>query len=515
MRYVGIRNDLFLIETTVWCGFDFFVGEHYCVFHLTENTITQCATKEEEKEEGKEPLYKVSLTDDRPLQLYLATGFLGNKEECEEVKVDNMLQAAYGSAYLFFKHKNFTNCLDILGAIGDKHLIDSVSNSFTERDIKLTDSRLFFAIQKHAKGRFLKGRDSNYLPDPDAFCLLDAVDTLLADTKSYFLPMDSAFRYNPISPATEIDDGYSKFTPNPDVKCSFSDLTWNENRLNLSIKTEIPGHIELKEGYKDLGFSQKYPTFVNRNFALVRDGVSNIDSLPVKLSTATASYFRKKGLFQTLNNKNYLKLDDLPIINRTIANDKTSAASFCDKVFEKIQLKAHIKALNYIKRSLDSIELEADILNENQRDFLLKNGITAQGYTPPVEREPISSYLGMEFSVKISGLTSLPKVEAVIKKMEKNKNLTAGDELIKQGLDLFYTSPISDRGDALKLVLANEYIQGKKIRLHTLNSEVQRAKFSVVLGDRWFDEFERQDKTTFIHNDIKFIFELKEVSVPI
>ena len=78
MRYVGIRNDLFIIEfsLTDLDADKVVVGEldHQCAFHLSENSITQCVIKDGEVVLGE-----------KPTALYVVTKALW-PSDCKEVK---------------------------------------------------------------------------------------------------------------------------------------------------------------------------------------------------------------------------------------------------------------------------------------------------------------------------------------------------------------------------------------------------------------------------------------------
>ena len=427
-------------------------------------------------------------------------------------KQESMIKGAYAAAYILTQKTQTDVALEILGVLGDKALIDVTNNAFTNEEFGTVERRINEAITS-AKKRFINGRDPKYLPKENSFCVLDALDLLMQDENASFYPTEPSFVYKRIGVPSVTKEGYPAFTADANVSCPFSSITWNETKLNLSVLVKIPGFIKLKRDYKKHGFtSNKFPTWIYRNYALVKDGFLNVPVLPMSMTWDSFKILKDAGLIEDTKVWSNIAvfsvhLDRIPIMNRAIAKGKTSATELFKKTFEAFKIKAHIKALKYLqeqKQPKQKISTTAFTgLTETQVEFLGKNGITDNGFNPPKERlEATDYYFAKEFTVKMAKLSSLPKVSDVIAKVEASKKLTLKEELIQEGL-----------------VLTTNDIPGKikslQRDLTTITSGIQRAKFAIVLGKKWFDEFESREDNTMTLDNITYSIGLKEKRVEI
>lgn len=433
---------------------------------------------------------------------------------------DMMVRAAYAAAYTFTQRTKTDLALEILGALGDKALIDATTNAFTNAEYGRVEALLQQATF-NPMTRFKGGRQENYLPPSDAFCLLDVLKYLMNDDAAFFYPNDPSFQYKRIGAGAKVQGTYPRFEMDPAAKCPLNALTWNDTKLNLSIRAQIEGTVELQGDYAKHGFNRIFPTFVYRNYALVKDGFLNIDVLPVSISQASFDRFVKEGLIDHFapNGVHLLNLDRVPVINRKIADGKTSATALCTLALSEVKLEAQIKALGYLKGMLDpegTAQYGKSVLTKDQELFLEPNGIGRNGYAPPVEKLPATDfYMAKEFAIKIKGLSSLPKVGDVIEKSEKGGNLTPGMQLIKAGLDLYESKLRKNASDKSKLEWLDGAIVDFKSDLMAVRSEIQEAKFAVILGKRWFDEFTSRENNTLSIEGYDFTITVDEVRVEV
>lgn len=437
---------------------------------------------------------------------------------------ESLVKAAYAAAYLLTQRTKTDMALDVLAVLGDKNLIDAVSSAFTNEEYGKAENRIKNAVL-HKNARFLKGRDTNYLPPENAYCLLNALETLMADDDAYFYPYHESFNYNRVSASTKNKEGYPKFNADKSSRCGLNQLTWNESKLNLSLKASINGKIELRDGYEKLGFAKEYPTYVWRNYTLVKDGFLNMRTLPVSLSLSTFDEMQKHGVVDkeemwTPDGVYVLNLDRIPVINRSIANGRTSAKELCKKVFEETTYKAQLKALNFIKSELDpdSKKLKSDALTNEQVAFLESHGITRNGFAPPQEAVPSTDqYFAKEFDISVKGFSSLPKVDDVRTRVKEGKSLNAAAELIKSGLELFENAPLtkSAKDTKTKVSFVDSLIRDVKRDLNTVRNEIQATKFAIILGKKWFDEFTSREENKLTVDGREFKIGVNEVEVRI
>lgn len=133
--------------------------------------------------------------------------------------------------------------------------------------------------------------------------------------------------------------------------------------------------------------------------------------------------------------------------------------------------------------------------------------------------------LGKEIDIKIKGLSSLPTVKSVLEKIQIGKKLTLSDQLIKYGLDEyneFIESNIfkkdNNKEELLKTWLSNRtkyFIEETR----KLNKELSKIKFSVIIGNIWFKEFESINENTMVlnidNNELNCSVDLNEIEVKI
>jgi hypothetical protein len=377
--------------------------------------------------------------------------------------------------------------------------------------------------------RFTKGRDPNYLPPADAFCVVNVLDTLLEDDKAAFYPYDPRFKYERIGVATKSKEGYSKFTADPASKCPFNTMVWHESHLNLSLQTSVKGTIQLNdiEGKtaKQMGFSSPYPTFVFRNFTFIKDGHVNIKTFYLTSSEETYKEFKNKGIVLEdtfKKNETYaVDLSKLPAINRVMAEGKTSATDLCKKALAEQKLKAQIKGLKWLKDQElgDEDEEKPAQFTDEQAKFLEANGIqVSRGglFSPPTEKEdPKDFYMAKFFDVKLSGINSLPTVKKVAEKIASDKPRTPVEALIEDGIVQWNNAKAKIKDKKETAMWFTTTIKAKQDELKTIRQDIQTSKFSVILGRKWFDEFSSRDNCELTIDGVKCSLALGEEKVPV
>lgn len=465
-------------------------------------------------------LQKAASNNDKLEYVKLTDANVGNG-----TKIEAFIKGLYAASYILTQRAKTDQAIEILSALGDTALIDIVNNAFTNDEYGNAEKRMEECIVSPKK-RFLNGRNTSYLPKADAFCLLDLIDLLCEDEQAYLYTQDPSFKYKRIGVASVTKEGYPEFTPDKNNKCRFSTLSWNESKLNLSVLMNITGSVKLPKNYKKNGFtSNKFDTFVWRNYTIVKDGFLNTSCLPITMSESTFNKLKKECLISA--NTTYipyniysLDLSKLPIINRSIADGKTSAKVLFSKIYEELKLKALLKVYKYFK---SGFEPETSVyaltgLTDAQINYLKELGITDKGFNPPSEEVTSTDfYYAKEFNIKMKKLSSLPKITDVLDKMTKGKNLTESDILIQEGLINYNAASLGKKEwkDSDKLEWLNDSIRQVNKNMIKMRKEIQRTKFSVLLAKRWFDEFDSRDNCTLDVNGVTFTISLDSKKVDI
>jgi hypothetical protein len=438
-------------------------------------------------------------------------------EELTDAKIKRshpLVRGAYAAAYILTQQTKTNVALEVLSALGDKAIIDMVNNAFTNSEYGRAEAAILESVGS-PKARLSQGRDTMYLPPTNAFCLLDALDILQADPSPEFFTQHPEFDYSRIGRKEVNRDGYPKFVGDQ-VGSPLIDLVWNDTKLNLSVRVKVPGTIELRDGCEKRGFAKQYPTYVWRNYSLVKDGFLNVKKLPVRVCNDTLAQLETKGLkfkkSEPFDGTVVLDLTSVPIINRGIATGKTSATELCKKTWREIQLEARQKAIGWQISQIETSEKSfapRQTLSGDQITFLEEHGIVKDGsFDPPSDRAAATDYyMAKEFEVKVSGFARLPKMADVLTKLSSGKPLTPVEKLLNEAREpIVLTEPTAL--PVLKTVLVKV-----KEDLRELRGEIQRTKFAILLGKQWFDEFTSREDNVLTIDGIKFTVSLREVKV--
>ena len=286
----------------------------------------------------------------------------------------------------------------------------------------------------------------------------------------------------------------TKFVPDT-MQVGISNITWNDTRPNVSMLFTIHGKVELPED-RPYCLSKQFSTNIYRNYAVLRDGLVNIDILPVVL---------KRGVFDTLSalgivsgefsaNEVYeINLRKLPLINENMISE-VSAESYFRKLYSIFEAKAVKKVCNAFIEEITPSEkcaLIKEKFGEEAAEYLKNLGITDQGYSPKVETVPgTDSYIATELVAKFKGMSSIPSFNAVSKKIAEGKKINAADRLLVQAMELCESKKkeFNDEKKYLEWLWEAFFESDEEIKKAT--RELAETRFAIIVGQTWFKEFE-------------------------
>jgi hypothetical protein len=442
--------------------------------------------------------------------------------------------------------------------------------------------------------RFAKGWDPNKVPRDDAFTVLDMMRLIEQDEDARILLDSPSFKYSKIGrgrvDATaqltdeemeevrklteaigrerdagkikEINAKIAALTePKESLKLVFDNvpegykvntLTFNESRPNVSFQVSRPGTIDISKRIPD-EFKGKLPAVISttcfRNYTVIKDGLVNIDQLPVTVSTET--YGKIKGLVGSgqLTEKAIagetvvdgvcqllLNLKAMPVINRQMVK-AISATDFFTTKFELTKSQAAQKVYNYYCDQKLPEKVQTGLVQQYgdaAAKWLAEQGIKDNGYQPPFTKTAAASdfYMSKELKVALKSFSSLPKVDDVKKVMDKVKadktgkaKLTPSQAIMApfvEEVETFLASDIYQKAaakdDVLKVWLDGQ-AKSARMKCRGLIFEIAKTTFTVVVGQTWFTEFSTLDNCTLeiaAGNDkISCTVEMKEIEIPI
>jgi hypothetical protein len=437
-------------------------------------------------------------------------------------RAEAIVKAVYAAALLMSQRCKVNTALDLLNKTGDVAAIDALNSAYTNDEYGRAEAVLAASISGPSK-RFAKGRKANYLPNPDAFCMLDLVDLLKNDPASRIWPRHKAFDYNVIGAQHEEVEGTLKFTHLSDnLEVPLEGLVWNQTKLNLSMRVQIPGIVALPEDCAKHGLGGNYPTFVWRAYTLIKDGFLNMDKLPVTISEEVFTKLQQEGVIE--NTVEWVAINDepvilnlaaIPVMNRAIGDGKDkSAVELCRKAYREIQLEAIQKVISDRLSDLnDCVPKPKGVLSPETEEYLESKGITKNGFSPKVGSAVKTGdfYMAKEFEIKVKGFSSHPKVSEVMTKTAAKKALTPREELINEGIKI--VAALSDTNPVIEKIKLEAKLAEVKTELFSLRRGMRETMFSIILGNHWFDELTSREESKLDVDGNSFTISLREVQV--
>lgn len=484
--------------------------------------------------------------------------------------------ALYAALSLYATRMKSDVVYAILKSLGDVAFIDQFANCFGKQKysefMELTRAAAF-----DVGHRFTKGVDFTRIPPDDAFTVLDLLRTLTADEDNRILLDHDDFRYSKISRArVDADENFSaaeqeeldglvaklaagklkpatikeigarievltaakrtalKFVadPAPDGY-SLEKLTYNEDRPNISVMVVKQGTVDLTErlttaeAHAALPGSMpvKFPTHIFRNYALVKDGMVNVERLPVRLSSATQQALLAAnggrgcpGLVQQLSDRRgtgdvLLNLKALPIVNRKMVKTASAKALF-DLEWALVKSRCAQKVFGHYEKLVRS-ELAktggggvrskgwAELYGAEATTWLSAQGLSEyNGFSPKVvQAEAKDVYVGKELVVKLAGFASIPSVKDILERMEKAKakkkdleGITALMAPMVETSERHLDHP--HKYDAMSLAYFEQHHKLAVQDTRRLIAAATDLKFAVVVGQTWFSEWKSLDENT-------------------
>lgn len=453
-------------------------------------------------------------------------------------------------------------------ALGDQFHYQMLVNAFGKQKLNTFKTAIKECVADVSKRFPVYNRKVQIKPVPDnAYCLMNLIEDLGNVDGCLFYPSHSDFKYNRIgrkrvakgseltdadkkrlSEAKNVDEANKileelkeknvdlKFvTTEPDKGYPLTNLVWNEERANLSVLVRFDGEVILPENKFKI---DKVASFKYNTFTLVKDGIVNVQYLPVTWSQELCDMLTAKGVKYTenFNGESYLPtiltidLTSIPLVNKKMVK-AVSAIELAKQEWELVKLQGNKKVYDYYKKQLfpKTSKSFVEMLGQEAADWLKEIGITDyNGFAPKTDvEESTDFYMSVNLATKIKGLSSLPKVEDVVAKIKDNKPLKLNEWVMADAIKKYQAQLDSDMYKSLseeqqKGVLKT-YLETKsdilnKQRRSALQN-IAQIKFALILSKKWFIEFKSFDENKLSLNldgqDVDFTFDLNEKEVKI
>lgn len=479
---------------------------------------------------------------------FLTTSPINSAVEATKLDI-TMERGIRGLAYLHSQKNNVDTSLKLLSHLGDKYLIQKLYNSIAPEEFSNAEWEIRKSIFS-PKFRYLEGYVPNFLPDPDAFCVLDAVGILAADDNVEMHISDKDFEYVKIGKSVEQQDGSDLELPY-DIAVKFNNIVMNKERLNYSISTYTTGSVNLDpENFKEnpftkkdlelLGIPENFSVKVYRTYTIIADG--RLQTKKLVVSNLSKETINKLSVIISRRNdgKYIVDFTTLPIINRTYVK-MTSAKSLAYNVWKEKILTDQISLYNYYKKEtetlLGKVSLKTSDLSEEAAQFLAKHCYIKNGsYNPPMkpvlENDEYEAYL---FTININGFSKVT-ASPIVKKLDDGKKTTPRELIVKEAYEKYqkafsqYTTLKPERKeDKTKAETLLDNLEKKIFDLNTelkeIRKNIQLSKFAIILGNKCkMDEFNSRENMVLTQNvftlaneelSVTFNFDIKKTTIKI
>lgn len=510
-----------------------------------------------------------------------------HKSRVSNKSEDSVLAAAYAAISLYSVRMDSNTVLALLKAIADVDFIERFSSCFGKQKYSdFMDSAKAAAFDE--KLRYTRGWDPKKVPDDDAYTVLDLLALLASDESAHILLEHPEFKYSKIGRSRidadeiltpeeqkKVDEIRAKlgtekkaselarlnteltailnskpaplkFVADPAPEgYPISSLVYNEDFPNISINVRKTGFVDISARLKP-EFKGKIPasfkTFIFRNYAIVKDGLVNVEALPVRVSEATAKKLSELLPAEAKPTKlsmaggfviGVINLRALPVINRTMIKAASAKALFLAQ-WELETSRAAQKVYKDVRDEKIPPKKSPGFVTtygEDAATWLKEQGFTDySGFAPPhtVSATATDFYVAKKLEVAIAGLSKLPSVNDVRKKIGSSKKQTTSGALLVPALtevekwlasDEYTKLPTDEAKEAAFIAWIDKKAKDSIAVTRSKIREIAKIKFAIVIGQIWPIEFKSLDENSITlklgEEDLLCKLEMKEVEIKI
>lgn len=374
----------------------------------------------------------------------------------------------------------------------EKYLFRILNSSISPDEYAKAEDQIKKSIF-NTKDRYKEGKTKHVI-DPNAFCVLDAINVLLKEEKAKVYTFDPEFNYERISRKSERADGpsieYDK------AQGSFiNDIVMNKERLNISLNTYATGWVSTnpshytknpftKETLAALKLPEKVEVTSFKNYSIIADGRLKIEKLI--LSDLSKEAINTFSSYLTLrDDKKYvLSLTDMPLVNSTYTKSD-SVEELCKMVWDDKIYSDVLSTANFLYKELTgetAAQKTSNIFDPEQEKFLKEHCyIKGTSYQPPMSTtEPVDMYMAYNFKIDIKGF-SKANAKDVIKKVRDGKEPTQRESIIGEAYNTLSEVLATKKEKEDQVAFLSTVISDTKEKQKEVRTFISGSKFAIAL----------------------------------
>jgi hypothetical protein len=434
----------------------------------------------------------------------------------------NMKNLLYAMSYEEYYKGNTSEAIDILEKlIKDKYLVKLTLDAFTAKERQKATDTLFIAAhnrkiktapKKWAVSRLMEGLITEDGLLPAGVCVMDLLQ-VFEKNGDRFIPLSSE-KYRRIG--KKVVDNYNAFKRDKDHKlsASFKDLVFTKEKLNISIRYEIPGFVTINPrqakaaGFKSNVFNAK----IYREQTIIKDGDINIDKFQVLVSEDTLRYLEKlnsNNFYNIIQQHEYpykectlidIDLSKLPVMNRNYVLNSDSLDFILDTYYKQRVAECRQKVVKYFIdiQSKNIYCSKNSSYTKAQVELLKSFGLDASGVYSGIDNKPVTlgtdQFEGKFFEFGLKGFSNLPKVEDVINKLENKKKLTPPETMMSEFMAYLKENNVFNSMEKM-----NEILEEQKTIIRNNTRILAQVKLAKALTGGWWQGLKLDSKENYLY----------------
>jgi hypothetical protein len=440
-----------------------------------------------------------------------------------EITAKDKINLLYALSYEEYYNGNTSEAIDILENLAkDKYLVKLTLDAFTAKERQKATDTLFIAAhnrkiktapKKWSVSRLMEGSVMDEGLASAGVCIMDLLE-IFEKNADRFIPLTSD-KYKRIG--KKVVDNYNAFKSDKEHKlsASFRDLVFTKEKLNISIRYEIPGFVTINPRQaKAAGFSGNiFKAKIYREQTIVKDGDINIDKFQALVTKQTLEYlgkFKPYGFYSVIAQHEYpykelilvdIDLSKLTVMNRNYISKSDSLDYILDTYYEQRIAECRQKVVKYFIDILSkNVYYDCNTSNytKAQLELLKSFGLDASGVYSGIDNKPVSAgtdkYECKFFEFGLKGFSNLPKVEDVINKMENKKKLNAPEKVMSEFISYLKENKVHNSMEKMNAILEEQ-----KTIIRNNTRILAQVKLAKALTGGWWQGLKLDSRDNYLY----------------